>query len=71
MAELTLRRGSSGTAVRQLQQALTDPGHAPGPTDGTFGPRTEAVRSFQADRGIGVDATVGPQTWADVTALDV
>jgi peptidoglycan hydrolase-like protein with peptidoglycan-binding domain len=71
MAEPTLRRGSTGTAVRQLQQALTDLGYAPGPIDGNFGPRTEsAVRAFQADRGIGVDGVVGPVTWLNIDEAD-
>ena len=50
MAEPVLRRGSSGTAVRQLQEALKEAGHDPGPIDGIFGPKTEAaVKKFQRD----------------------
>src|SRR6185295_19215256 len=57
MAEPLLRRGSSGTAVRQLQEALKEAGHDPGPIDGEFGPATEAaVRAFQQEKEIAVDA---------------
>ena len=63
MAEPTLRRGSSGAAVRRLQQALAAAGF-PVATDGQFGPRTEeAVREFQRARGLDVDGLVGPRTW--------
>ena len=39
MAEPTLQPGSSGEAVRQLQQALQGLGYDPGPVDGQFGSR--------------------------------
>jgi hypothetical protein len=59
-----LQQGSSGTAVRRLQRALTAAlGTAVG-IDGSFGPNTEtAVRSYQSSRGLGVDGEVGPATW--------
>ena len=64
MAEPTLRQGSSGEPVRQLQEALRELGHDPGAVDGEFGPRTEAaVKAFQHDRGIAADGVVGPITW--------
>lgn len=48
----TLRRGSSGADVSTLQDALKSKGADPGPTDGEFGPLTEAgVRQFQTARG--------------------
>jgi peptidoglycan hydrolase-like protein with peptidoglycan-binding domain len=33
-------------------------------TDGIFGPGAEAIcRKFQAEKGIGADGIVGPDTW--------
>jgi zinc D-Ala-D-Ala carboxypeptidase len=63
-----LQRGSSGTAVRQLQcelnWAMTGDNLS---IDGDFGPATErAVRRFQGCVGIGVDGEVGPITWPRV-----
>ena len=67
MAEPTLRQGSSGEAVRQLQIALAELGHDPGPVDGQFGSRTEAaVKAFQHARGIAADGVVGPVTWRNI-----
>jgi peptidoglycan hydrolase-like protein with peptidoglycan-binding domain len=67
MAEPVLKRGASGTAVRQLQTALKEAGHDPGPIDGHFGPATEAaVRAFQQEKGIAVDGVVGPITWLNI-----
>lgn len=58
-----LRRGSQGPAVRELQEALIRAGHNPGPTDGIFGPMTEAaVSGFQKANGLAVDGIAGPQT---------
>lgn len=48
-----------------LQAALTTLGFDPGPIDGRYGPPSQdAVRDFQADAGLAVDALVGPLTWA-------
>ena|SRR5438132_8791316 len=67
MAEPTLRNGSSGEPVRQLQEALRELGHDPGPIDGQFGARTEAaVKAYQQERGIAVDGVVGPITWRNI-----
>lgn len=63
-----LKRGSTGSEVRYLQESLIKLGYTPGPVDGIFGPLTEgAVKKFQADHGLVVDGIVGPKTWA---ALD-
>lgn len=60
----TLRQGSSGPAVRDLQNKLKAAGFNPGPIDGAFGPKTKAaVVAFQRAQGITVDGIVGPQTW--------
>jgi peptidoglycan/xylan/chitin deacetylase (PgdA/CDA1 family) len=58
-----LKIGSSGTAVRTLQQALAGRGYSLS-VDGIFGPITQsAVMSFQRSQGITVDGIVGPVTW--------
>lgn len=59
-----LRRGEGDPAViQELQQALSEAGYDPGPTDGTFGRRTEAaVVAFQQANGLSVDGVVGPAT---------
>jgi peptidoglycan hydrolase-like protein with peptidoglycan-binding domain len=60
----TLRQGSRGSAVADLQRRLDAAGFSPGPADGVFGPLTDtAVRSFQRAKGLGIDGIVGPQTW--------
>src|SRR3954469_19868659 len=67
MAEPLLKRGSSGTAVRQLQEALKEAGHDPGPIDGEFGSGTEAAgRALQQEKGITVDGIVGDITWLNI-----
>ena len=63
----TLRRGSTGDAVKQLQAALMMKGYDCGTTgaDGVFGKNTEAaVRKFQWDNGLTVDGICGPRTYA-------
>jgi peptidoglycan hydrolase-like protein with peptidoglycan-binding domain len=60
----TLRTGDRGEAVRRLQTALHDAGHAPGAADGIFGARTaQSVRGYQARIGTAVDGVAGPLTW--------
>ena len=63
----TLRRGSRGAAVLDLQGRLN--GRGAGLTaDGVFGSATlGAVRSVQRGAGLAPDGVVGPKTWA---ALD-
>ncbi len=65
----TLRSGSRGTAVVDLQRRLAAAGFNPGPADGSFGPKTlAAVKAFQAARGLEVDGIVGPKTWGKLLA---
>jgi len=65
-ARPTLRRGSTGRLVEQIQAKLKINTASGG--KGTFGPKTEAaVRAFQRKHGIVPDGIVGPKTWA---ALD-
>jgi hypothetical protein len=60
----TLKQGSRGVCVRELQKKLAAKKHNPGPADGAFGPRTAAaVRAFQTAVGIASDGVVGPATW--------
>ena len=66
----TLRRGSTGPAVVELQRRLngwiaTSRAVPRLAQDGIFGPRTDAaVRAYQRARGLAVDGIVGPRTWA-------
>lgn len=67
----TLRRGSNGDSVRELQEILDRLGYDLGKCgiDSDFGRATEkAVKAFQKNAGIGVDGIVGAATWA---ALDL
>lgn len=60
----TLRRGSRGSSVVDLQQRLAAAGYDPGAADGIFGARTEnAVRNYQRAEGLVIDGVVGPVTW--------
>lgn len=60
---MALQRGSSGSRVRELQQALVEAGFDPGPIDGVFGPRTEAaLRSYQAAQGYEVTGIADVET---------
>jgi murein L,D-transpeptidase YcbB/YkuD len=69
---ITVKRGSTGPAVRAVQDQINFRNGRNGHTlnvDGTFGPRTErAVRAFQRAMaaeipGFPVDGIVGPLTW--------
>jgi lipoprotein-anchoring transpeptidase ErfK/SrfK len=68
-AQPTLRRGSTGSAVRALQARLSSLGYWLGAVDGTFGDLTEqAVFAIQKASGVGRDGVVGTTTWAKVNA---
>jgi peptidoglycan hydrolase-like protein with peptidoglycan-binding domain len=61
---ITLRRGNSGSAVRQLQTLLTNLGYYPGKIDGVFGAETQyAVVRFQQDSRILPTGIATPNTW--------
>lgn len=69
---ITVRAGSTGSAVRAVQDQINFRNNRNGHTlnvDGIFGPRTAAaVRAFQQAmshqvRGFPVDGIVGPLTW--------
>lgn len=60
----TLRRGDTGSSVKELQELLVAKGYDPKGVDGCFGPGCEAaVKKFQKDNGLEVDGIVGPKTW--------
>lgn len=59
-----LRPGSSGDAVRAMQQRLSDLGNTL-TVDGNFGVGTQtSVAAFQGSKGLSADGVVGPATWA-------
>lgn len=61
----SLRRGSTGQLVTQVQTKLKRWGYYTGAVDGIFGKSTEAaVRAFQRKNGLTVDGIVGPRTAA-------
>ncbi len=65
----TLRKGSKGTAVSEMQTMLLKLGYDLGPCgiDGDFGKSTDAaVRSFQSDHRLTVDGICGAATWAEL-----
>lgn len=64
--------GSSGETVKEIQQILKDLGFYTGEVDGQFGSGTQAaVRSFQAQHGLGNDGVVGPLTWEMLHSQEV
>jgi len=67
----TVRSGSTGAAVEELQQKLNADGASPElVVDGIFGPLTRAaVVEFQQNYGLLVDGIVGPQTWGQIDDL--
>ncbi|MFK3960873.1 peptidoglycan-binding protein [Guptibacillus hwajinpoensis] len=59
-----LKKGSTGSLVKELQSKLQAIGLYSGPLDGDFGNGTEqAVRNFQSRNKLTVDGIVGPATW--------
>lgn len=72
----TLCEGSTGEAVRSLQEVLTRSAFGlwevtPDGIDGKFGPKTAAsVRAFQTWARLKADAVVGQKTWDTATSLE-
>lgn len=65
LGSTTLKRGSAGAAVSQLQTALNACNGAGLSTDGKFGRGTEsAAKAFQASKGLTADGKVGAMTKA-------
>jgi len=66
---LTIRRGSKGETVAEMQGILERLGYDLGScgVDGDFGRMTEkAVKAFQKDHGLTVDGICGPKTWKEL-----
>ncbi len=72
----TLKQGSSGAAVKELQirvagWAASSPSHTYVAIDGDFGPGTNAaVKRFQSAYGLGADGVVGANTQSKLNALE-
>jgi peptidoglycan hydrolase-like protein with peptidoglycan-binding domain len=64
---VTLRSGSTGTAVRALQVQLNKKRRISLAVNGTFDTATrDAVVAFQTHAGIGADGIAGPITWTNL-----
>ena len=60
---VTLREGSSGDAVKKLQQQLKTLGYYSGSVDGKYGSgTTQAIMTFQQMNDLRVDGVAGPAT---------
>ena len=58
--------GSSGSVVKELQEALNHHGYTL-EVDGVFGAKTkEAVRAYQKKKGLKLDGIVGDETWGSL-----
>lgn len=67
----TLRKGSNGDAVKELQNLLLSHGYELPKygADGDYGAETvTAVKKFQKDNGLDADGICGPKTWAALKA---
>ena len=70
-ASTTLKLGSRGTAVLQLQQALIALGYDTKGADGKFGKGTEqAVKAYQQANGLTADGKAGVKTLAQLYAAN-
>ena len=66
----TIRFGSKGDDVKELQELLNDAGYNSGTPDGVFGQHTLlAVKNFQGSRGLVADGIVGQKTWAALESI--
>lgn len=66
----TIRKGSSGEAVADLQGYLQELGYYSGEIDGKAGNGTiTAIKAFQKAEGLTVDGICGKNTWAAISAL--
>ena len=68
----TLRRGSRGDMVEELQALLNAKCGAGLEVDGIYGAATEAaVRAFQNGHGLTADGICGPKTWKALGVKDI
>lgn len=59
-----IKRGSISTYVLIAQDDLNTLGFSTGGLDGVFGARTQqAVKDYQASRGLASDGVIGCNTW--------
>jgi peptidoglycan hydrolase-like protein with peptidoglycan-binding domain len=66
----SVSKGSSGEAVRAVQQLLVDKFGYGLTIDGVFGTNTDvAVHNFQSSHGLIVDGIVGKKTWKMLIGL--
>ena len=64
VATIVVAYGTSGPKVLDLQMMLDTLGHAPGPIDGIFGPKTgSAVMAFRAAANLNASVIVDQATW--------
>lgn len=65
----SLKLGSTGTEVRNVQKRLKELGYLKGSVDGDFGTATqEAVKAFQKNNGLTADGKVGKETLAKLNS---
>lgn len=65
----SLKLGSSGTEVRNVQKRLKELGYLKGSVDGDFGTATQdAVKAFQKNNGLTADGKVGKETLAKLNS---
>ncbi len=63
MEVAAVRKGDSGSKVKEIQRKLNELGFSVGNVDGIFGSKTlAAVKNFQKSRGLTVDGIVGTNT---------
>ena len=66
MAYATIKYGSSGSSVKELQKKLNENGYNLA-VDGRFGSATRsAVKDYQKKQGLAVDGIVGKNTWGSL-----
>ena len=67
MAYQTIKKGSSGSSVSELQKLLNQNGYSLD-VDGVFGSKTQAaVRDYQRKNNLSVDGIAGSKTWGALT----
>ena len=72
VSQPTVKKGSTGSAVKLLQSNLNAAGFNCGAVDGIFGSKTDkAVRNYQKACGLVVDGIAGPKTWAALLNVHV